>query len=955
MKKLVLFCLAAAFFFHSQAQQLDDATAKLLVSKNIGELGISRQEFDQLIVTNAYKNKLPGTEMVYMQQTYQGIPVLNHLLVLAFKEGKLVSRSGSLYKGMIQAAATAKAMPLIPAEAAVRTALAQKKLVLQETLQQAKGSGLKVDFGILAVTKDNVIAEMLWALVENKMKLVWQVIVSPKISPDYFLIRVDAKQNVFLGEDNLTLYCNFGSRKHSNTGDHQHSATETNNPAILAKEDNFAGLRNIADQNELSPFSPSIVGTANYRVVPFPAESPSVPGGAPALVTNPWNAAPGNATTLKWHNDGANDYIYTRGNNVWAYHDRGNQNSPDPARSAASTTSPDPLNFDFVPDFSKPPFQTTPAPNQQFNVTNLFYWNNIIHDVLYQYGFDEESGNYQNTNLGRGGAGNDYVRAEAQDGSGTENANFNITADGVAPRMQMYLWSGQNKMVITSPAAIAGGYQIEEGSFSTANLLLNIGLLQGQIVYYNDDAGGVLHEACTAPVNSITGKIALIDRGNCGFAVKVKNAQIAGAIGVIIVNNIPGPPVGMGGTDNTITIPAVMISQTDGASIATQLANNVNVTLSNIAIDGDLDNGIVIHEFAHGISGRLTGGAAQASCLTSAEQMGEGWSDYYMLMLTQDWKNSNVNTGFNTTRAIGTYAGGELPSGLGIRSKKYTTNFSINDLEYAAVIPGAGLQHDRGEIWCATLWDMTWNIIQQTNSITPDIHTASGTGGNVIALKLVTEGLKLQPCNPGFIDGRDAILKADEIHFNGKYACSIREAFRRRGMGALASQGSSQSVTDQTPDKTPYLSVSLTQNVTQIPEGQNIVYTNRVTSCGPLVNYLLTDTLPANVTYVSGGGTYTAGTRVVSFPVNFTSAGSQNYTFTVTVNNGSYYTPTTYLNEQVASGTLPATLTTNSTTTTLWTATTIQSQERAVFGCIRPTWKVWLSSCSLQLILSPWR
>jgi len=70
-----------------------------------------------------------------------------------------------------------------------------------------------------------------------------------------------------------------------------------------------------------------------------------------------------------------------------------------------------------------------------------------------------------------------------------------------------------------------------------------------------------------ANVAAVSGHIALIDRGVCGFAVKVKNAQDAGAVGVIIQNNAAGsPPPGMGGVDPTITIPSVMITQADGAT-----------------------------------------------------------------------------------------------------------------------------------------------------------------------------------------------------------------------------------------------------------------------------------------------------------------------------------------------------------------------------------------------------
>ncbi len=66
----------------------------------------------------------------------------------------------------------------------------------------------------------------------------------------------------------------------------------------------------------------------------------------------------------------------------------------------------------------------------------------MIHDALYEYGFNEAAGNFQENNFGLGGSGSDSVNAEAQDGSGTDNANFATPADGSNPRMQMYLWSG---------------------------------------------------------------------------------------------------------------------------------------------------------------------------------------------------------------------------------------------------------------------------------------------------------------------------------------------------------------------------------------------------------------------------------------------------------------------------------------------------------------------------------
>ena len=66
-------------------------------------------------------------------------------------------------------------------------------------------------------------------------------------------------------------------------------------------------------------------------------------------------------------------------------------------------------------------------------MSNLYFTNNLTHDVLYRYGFDEASGNFQVNNYGHGGAANDAVNAEAQDGAGTNNANFGTPPDGSAP------------------------------------------------------------------------------------------------------------------------------------------------------------------------------------------------------------------------------------------------------------------------------------------------------------------------------------------------------------------------------------------------------------------------------------------------------------------------------------------------------------------------------------------
>ena len=73
-------------------------------------------------------------------------------------------------------------------------------------------------------------------------------------------------------------------------------------------------------------------------------------------------------------------------------------------------------------------------------LVNAFYWTNVAHDWLYELGFDETSGNFQQDNFGRGGYGNDRVRVDVQDGAVSNNAWFATPPDGLAPRMQLGLW-----------------------------------------------------------------------------------------------------------------------------------------------------------------------------------------------------------------------------------------------------------------------------------------------------------------------------------------------------------------------------------------------------------------------------------------------------------------------------------------------------------------------------------
>jgi PA domain/FlgD Ig-like domain len=151
--------------------------------------------------------------------------------------------------------------------------------------------------------------------------------------------------------------------------------------------------------------------------------------------------------------------------------------------------------------------------------------------------------------------------------------------DGPYAMQQAPAFLGAKPVVrVNAPAPIAADYDAGTATFGPA--LKAAGVTQA-VVLVNDGVGTTT-DGCEALTNAaaVSGKIALIDRGNCAFTQKVKNAQNAGAIGAIIVDNVAGcPPSGLGGTDPTITIPAVRITLADGNTIKASLPG-VNASLT---------------------------------------------------------------------------------------------------------------------------------------------------------------------------------------------------------------------------------------------------------------------------------------------------------------------------------------------------------------------------------------
>ena len=709
-----------------KAQTLNASEVKelLKVSKSYITIPELKQSY---VVSDAYTDKSSGISYIYLQQTCQGIKVFNAIKTIAIKDGKLGYSSGR-FVSQIDKKVTGTVPVISPADA-VLNAAASLKLSVPNNLtitQDLFAQNHKYIFSDGGIAREKIEVELLWVSTDdfNTVNLGWNVNIDDKNSADWWNVRINANDGSYIEKNNWTVTCNY-SKLHNT----QQATTTINNRIEKFNHLDFGGN----SMNKLSACPPFNISSATYYVIPYPLENINV--GSMATETNPWlNAGAGNnAITYAWNYDGVNNYNITKGNNVWAYDDSLNKNAP--GRFDTSTTAVPNLTFPLVPNFTLAP--TTPT-NRRSATTNLFYWNNLLHDIVYQYGFDEPAGNYQNDNMGRGGLDSDYIHAEAQDGSGTNNANFSAPPDGQSGRMQMYLWTA------TTPER-----------------------------------------------------------------------------------------------------------------------------------DGDFDDGVISHEFEHGVSIRLTGGPSQASCLDNAEQGGEGWSDYNALMVTTNWATAKLTDGA-LKRPIGNYVEGQAQTGAGIRTYPYSTSLTIDKHTYADISKSVGGTvgevHYIGETWCSALWDMTWNIIQQEGTINPNLYDANGGGGNTIAMKLVMQGLKLQPCLPGYLDARDAILAADSILYNNKHKCAIWNAFARRGMGYSAFQGSSGSVTDQKPASDLPSGVMFPVRYDPIIVMQNQQITIPLnTNCNctaPIHNYTIKAILPTGLSYTTGTGT-ASGSTVSYNPISY--------------------------------------------------------------------------------------
>ena len=810
MKKITL--LTALLVSFAGFSQDNKRAIQNYLETNRTQYGLTSQDISDLSIQNEYFGKGTKITSCYVAQRHQGIDVFNGQSTIAIKNGNVIKVGSNFQANMAQRVNTSTpSLSVMDALNKAYTALGYATANFS-IIESTDGKKFTISDG---THEDPILGRLAYLPTsDSKLKLAWGYQFYAPDGKHYWDIKIDAVSGVVLDKKDLTINCTFGGSHAS----HAHKESKVDAKSKFNFQEALFAAPKLSSSIMEAP------GT--YRVIPFNFESPN--HSAFQLVTPFDNTT---ASPRGWHN--ANSltgttagliFQYTRGNNVWAQEDANGDNGTGIRPDGGSSLL---FDFPYVNGVSQTqqPTAYTPA-----STTNLFYMTNIMHDIWYNYGFDEANGNFQQNNYGRGGVASgtgDVVQADSQDGYSQttptlNNANFTPTNDGARPRIQMFMWTfgapPTDYIQINSPASIAGPMSATTNVFEGTDRIpvpaAPNGITSDLVLYQNEPLvpGNNPNSACNPATNAfdISGKIALIRRGGCFFSNKVKNAQDAGATAVIVTDSIPNNDVQLSMSSTGllgITIPAIFISKEKGDILIGELANgpvNVKIEVPNnlyLYADGSFDNVIVGHEYGHGISNRLVGGGL-AGAMNNYEQMGEGWSDFFGLIN----QIKSTDTG-DERKEVGTYAFNQPTTGFGFRDFGYSTNMDVDPRTFAdtnIAIPAdpadTAYRYKIGEFWTSCLWDLTWKYIEKYG-FDPDLY--NGTGGNNKVMQLVIDALKLETAGQtNIVAGRNNLFAADQATTGGADYCMIMQVFARRGVGLNASSGSSDDCNDQVEDFT---------------------------------------------------------------------------------------------------------------------------------------------------------
>ena len=456
----------------------DGMRAPLLVGflkENTSLIGVSAGEIDSLKVAADYTNPDGNLSFVELNQEFNGVPVFRGEVKAGFtKQGEIIRVINNLAPGLANSAVSDDFGDALEAVRAGARHINVEAGSIDLRANAEESSDLKRTFG----TGDSATtAEKMYFPTEPGVAVpAWRVLIWRPVNAFYII--VDAHTGTMLWRKNIT-----------------EDQTQSSTYSVYT---NPNAMMNVAD----NPFP----------MTPGPTSPNGVQGTAISRTTisRIGNEAPYQFNNNGWITDGG---TVTDGNAIQAGLDRDGVDGVD-TNSEASSASRN-FSYAFSPfdpntnsgDAPVPSPQTYPgSAYQQGSVTQLFYITNWYHDELYRLGFTEQARNFQQDNFGRGGVGNDRVRGEGQDTSGTNNANFSTPADGGRGRMQMYLWSGPNPDI---DGNFDADVVIHEFSHGLSNRLhgngsgLSLNMSRGMGEGWGDFYGHSLLSEPTDPINGI--------------------------------------------------------------------------------------------------------------------------------------------------------------------------------------------------------------------------------------------------------------------------------------------------------------------------------------------------------------------------------------------------------------------------------------------------------------------
>ncbi|MFL6374395.1 MAG: M36 family metallopeptidase [Pyrinomonadaceae bacterium] len=405
------------------------------LSENSNTVGVDQSEIAKLKTVADYTDADGKLSFVELEQEINGIPVFQGGVKGGFaKSGELVRVVNNLAPGVAETAASTDFGDPVAAASAAASYINSDPSALGLAVDQGASTDQKqvLGHGQFATTAE----KMYFPTEAGVVVPAWRVMIWQ--NGRAFYVVVDAVSGAMLWRKNLT-----------------EDQTQSASYMVYANPNSMINAPDSPFPLTPGPADPSL-GTQGSAV-------------SRSLVTLIGNEPPNTFNQLGWITDGGNT---TAGNNVQAGLDRKLPNSSGPASDidldGMATGSPNRVfNFAFNPgdpgtgtgDNALPSGQSAgtclaqadaslPTAYQQAAVTQLFYIVNRYHDVMYQLGFNEAAHNFQNTNFTGQGSGGDRVSAQAQDCSGTNNANFTTPADGAQPTMQMYLWPSSTRVTL---------------------------------------------------------------------------------------------------------------------------------------------------------------------------------------------------------------------------------------------------------------------------------------------------------------------------------------------------------------------------------------------------------------------------------------------------------------------------------------------------------------------------